>query len=82
MVKIRGEDIRSWPVPAASLSQQKNLVSEIKAGLASTARLREAVRRSLALLSERRQALITAAVTGQIASSTASGRGVAEEVSS
>jgi type I restriction enzyme S subunit len=81
MVKIRGEDIKSWLVPAASLSQQKSLVREIMLGLQSTNRLKGAVRRSLAVLAERRQALITATVTGQLDISTASGRGVTDGVS-
>lgn len=42
--------------------------------------LREAVERSEALATERRRALITAAVTGQFDVSTASGRNVTEGV--
>ncbi|MFF3299963.1 restriction endonuclease subunit S [Streptomyces sp. NPDC002908] len=76
MVKLRGDDIREWPIPAAGEKQQEFFVREIREGMAATDKLRQAVTRQLALLAERRQALITAAVTGQIDVSTASGRGV------
>jgi type I restriction enzyme, S subunit len=66
MVKLRGEDIREWPVPRANAQQQRTLVSAVTEQLDSSARLRAAVERQLALLEERRQALITAAVTGGI----------------
>lgn len=77
MVKIRGDDISSWPMPMATEDQQRDLVLRIKAKTDQTAQLRSSIQRSLLLLAERRQALITAAVTGQIDVSTASGRGVA-----
>jgi type I restriction enzyme, S subunit len=73
MVKLRGEDIRGWPVPQANDHQQQALVSAIREQLDSSATLRAAVDRQLALLAERRQALITAAVTGQIDVTTARG---------
>ena len=67
MVKLRGEDIREWPVPRATVQQQRALVSAVTEQLNSSARLRATVERQLELLAERRQALITAAVTGGIA---------------
>ena len=67
MVKLRGEDIREWPVPQATVHQQRALVSAVTEQLNSSARLRATVERQLELLTERRQALITAAVTGGIA---------------
>jgi type I restriction enzyme S subunit len=66
MVKLRGEDIREWPVPRATVQQQRTLVSAVTEQLVSSAKLRATVQRQLALLEERRQALITAAVTGGI----------------
>lgn len=81
MVKLRGEDIKSWPVPRANRAQQAELVQEMQRGIAGTQRLRQMIKRQIALLSERRQALITAAVTGQFDVSTASGRNVTEGVS-
>ncbi|MET8184958.1 restriction endonuclease subunit S [Streptomyces sp. NPDC005246] len=76
MVKLRGDDIREWPIPAATQAQQASLVVNVRQGQAATDRLRGAIHKQLTLLAERRQSLITAAVTGQIDVSTASGRGI------
>ncbi|MGW2121368.1 restriction endonuclease subunit S [Streptomyces sp. NPDC001758] len=81
MVKLRGEDIKSWPVPRASREQQAALVQEIERGTAGTQKLRLVIDQQVATLMERRQALITAAVTGQFDVSTASGRNVTEGAS-
>ncbi|WP_329242128.1 hypothetical protein [Streptomyces canus] len=81
MVKLRGEDIKTWPLPMATQTQQATLVQEIQSGLQGTGRLRTAVALQLSLLAERRQALITAAVTGQFDVSSASGRNVTDGVS-
>ncbi|MFI6059230.1 restriction endonuclease subunit S [Streptomyces sp. NPDC051286] len=62
-------------------TQQDGLVAEIEAGRAKSLRLAKLAKRQLALLAERRQALITAAVTGQFDVSTASGRNVTDGVS-
>ncbi|MFI2286248.1 restriction endonuclease subunit S [Streptomyces niveus] len=80
MVKLRGEDIKGWPIPVASGAQQAQLVEEMARATDVTGRLRNAVACQLALLAERRQALITAAVTGQFDVSTASGRNVTDGV--
>lgn len=80
MVKLRGEDIKNWPIPIASRVQQAEVLREIDRGTQATSRLRSAVTRQLELLAERRQALITAAVTGQFDVSTASGRNVTDGV--
>jgi hypothetical protein len=66
MVKIRGEDIREWPIPRADGRQQEELVSAVKDQTESSDRLRSVITRQLTLLEERRQALISAAVTGGI----------------
>lgn len=74
----RAVDFRNWdlfgriPVPDVPLREQE----EIGAWISSARPLRVAVERSNALAEERRQVLITAAVTGQIDVSTASGRGI------
>lgn len=81
MVKIRGEDIKTWPIPMATQTQQASLVREIQDGLQGTGQLRTAVALQLNLLAERRQALITATVTGQFDVSTASGRNATDGVS-
>lgn len=80
MVKLRGEDIKTWPVPMATQAQQDTLVRGIRSGIHDTGRLRTAVAHQLGLLAERRQALITAAVTGQFDVTTASGRNVTDGV--
>ncbi|MFK0151562.1 restriction endonuclease subunit S [Streptomyces sp. NPDC090493] len=61
-------------------TQQDELVAEIEAGREKSLQLAKLAKRQLALLSERRQALITAAVTGQFDVSTASGRNVTDGV--
>jgi len=66
MVKLRGEDIRDWPVPRADAAQQAIIVAAIDDQLQSSDKVRATINRQLALLAERRQALITAAVTGGI----------------
>ncbi|MGC2998157.1 hypothetical protein ACPF8X_07100 [Streptomyces sp. G35A] len=76
----RAVDFRSWdlfgaiPIPSVALEEQ----AEIGAWVRAVPPLRARVERSNALAAERRQALITAAVTGQFDVSTASGRGVEE----
>ncbi|MGO4631917.1 restriction endonuclease subunit S [Streptomyces sp. 2RAF24] len=80
MVKLRGEDIKAWPVPLASSAQQTALVEQLRCGMEATGSLRSVIARQAALLAERRQALITAAVTGQFDVSTASGRNVTEGI--
>ncbi|WP_083865341.1 restriction endonuclease subunit S [Nocardia brevicatena] len=80
MVKLRGEDIRSWPLPLAGPKEQRELVTELSDSAAHTQRLCDAVNFKLRLLAERRQALITAAVTGQFDISTASGRNTTQGV--
>ncbi|GAA4975189.1 restriction endonuclease subunit S [Actinoplanes utahensis] len=76
MANIRFEEVKSWPIPPADLDEQRRVVARVESENLGTRSLREKIERQLALLSERRQALITAAVTGQIDVSTASGRGI------
>ncbi|MDQ0765255.1 restriction endonuclease subunit S [Streptomyces canus] len=76
MANIRFDEVKEWPIPVISKSEQKKVVSEIDRSRTQTAALRTRIVRQLDLLAERRQALITAAVTGQFDVSTASGRGV------
>ncbi|WP_405723793.1 restriction endonuclease subunit S [Streptomyces sp. NBC_01537] len=74
----RAVDFRNWdlfgriPVPVVPAPEQR----EIGAWIIKLRPLRNAVERSKALAAERRQALITAAVTGQFDVTTASGRNV------
>ncbi|WP_079165781.1 restriction endonuclease subunit S [Streptomyces sp. NRRL S-31] len=78
----RAVDFRNWeqfgriPIPAVPYTEQR----EIGEWITKLRPLREAVRQSEALATERRQALITAAVTGQFDVTTASGRNATEGV--
>ncbi|MGW0553923.1 restriction endonuclease subunit S [Streptomyces sp. NPDC002926] len=78
----RAVDFRNWdlfgriPVPVVSPAEQR----EIGEWISNVRPLREVIERSAALAAERRQALITAAVTGQFDVTTASGRNVTEGV--
>ncbi|MEU1667404.1 hypothetical protein ABZ547_28240 [Streptomyces sparsogenes] len=71
MVKLRGEDIREWLIPAATSTQQESLVREINQCTSVIERAANTIRRQLDLLAERRQTLISAAVTGQLDVTTA-----------
>ncbi|MFA1540404.1 restriction endonuclease subunit S [Actinomadura monticuli] len=71
-------DIRNIQVPSISLNRQREVAREIKRQVRLVDRQRRLRRRQTELLGERREALITAAVTGQFDVSTASGRGVTE----
>ncbi|MGW7170897.1 restriction endonuclease subunit S [Streptomyces sp. NPDC054884] len=73
--------VLDFPIPVRTTSQQAAIVTECEALRSITDRARSALTRQLDLLAERRQALITAAVTGQFDVSTASGRNVTEGVS-
>lgn len=68
--------IRDFRVPLARLETQRIIVKDVAERLQAISRLQHAVDRQIALLAERREALITAAVTGRIDVTTA--RGVAE----
>ncbi|MFE9280272.1 restriction endonuclease subunit S [Nocardiopsis alba] len=76
MVKLRGEDIRSWEIPAASRKEQMDFVARVKNQLDVTGWLRSKIERQIRLLEERKRALITAAVTGQIDVTTVRGADV------
>ncbi|POA27930.1 restriction endonuclease subunit S [Pseudomonas sp. GW460-R15] len=66
MAKISQEHIRSWPVPVPPFEEQREISASVKAARARLEALIAKTELSLALLKERRSALITAAVTGQI----------------
>jgi type I restriction enzyme, S subunit len=73
MTNLKSEEIKNWPIPAAPVLVQRAAISELSEARDHAASLREAIDKQLALLAERRQALITAAVTGQIDVTTARG---------
>ncbi|MEU6105428.1 hypothetical protein [Streptomyces flaveolus] len=80
LASTNSSKILSFPIPLPPLEVQRALVSQVHEELKSTAAVRVLLNRQLALLAERRQALISAAVTGQFDVTTASGRNVTEGV--
>ncbi len=66
MVKLRGEDIRSLPVPVVTSNVQEQVVASLEDRRQQTSKILSKLERQTELLGEHRQALITAAVTGQI----------------
>ncbi|MFJ2442023.1 restriction endonuclease subunit S [Streptomyces sp. NPDC087658] len=77
-IKLRADDIRSIDLPAVPIHLQAQYATDLLKERQALSSAVAALRKSSALLAERRQALITAAVTGQIDVSTASGRGIEE----
>ncbi|MEU3456871.1 restriction endonuclease subunit S [Micromonospora sp. NPDC006766] len=75
LASTNSSKILSFPIPLPSLSRQRELVRSASSKIDAIRRLKRELDRQIALLAERRQTLITAAVTGQIDVSTASGRG-------
>lgn len=74
-------DLQMLRIPMPSLDEQGKIVDAIRRQNSRIDNLTDKVRRQVELLTERRQALITAAVTGQFDVSTASGRNVTDGVS-
>nr|WP_240926547.1 restriction endonuclease subunit S [Streptomyces sp. JB150] len=74
-------DIANLDLDVPSLPAQEVIAARIEDALERREMLRRAMSEQIDLLKERRQALITAAVTGQFDVSTASGRNVTEGVS-
>ncbi|MDF9868966.1 hypothetical protein ACWC9F_12300 [Streptomyces sp. NPDC001110] len=77
---INLEILKSALLPVPSLGEQQRLAADHRRIWGRTAAAIAACERQLSLLAERRQALITAAVTGQFDVSTASGRNVTDGV--
>ncbi|MFE5770942.1 restriction endonuclease subunit S [Streptomyces sp. NPDC056485] len=73
-------DLQMLRIPLPSLKEQGEIVDTIRRQNSRIDNLIDKVRRQIELLTERRQALITAAVTGQFDVSTASGRNVTDGV--
>lgn len=78
MANIRFAEVKSWPIPVVGLSEQRDFIEKINRSREQINALRSTIMCQINLLAERRQALIIAAVTGQIDVSTASGRGIEE----
>jgi type I restriction enzyme S subunit len=65
-IKLRAEDVRSIDIPAVPADFQFKIVADLSAEKAGIRSAIQSIESSLSLLLERRQALITAAVTGGI----------------
>lgn len=72
--------VRDCLIPKMPVDLQRKLVGELDRKFGELTRLRGLIENSISLLTERRQALITAAVTGQFDVSTASGRNTTQGV--
>lgn len=66
MVKLRGEDVLDTLVPCLGRGGQEQTVEILDRATAQTDQICETLRQQMVLLRERRQALITAAVTGEL----------------
>ncbi|MEU7279558.1 restriction endonuclease subunit S [Streptomyces sp. NPDC045431] len=79
-LRLYPESFLALSAPVPPRDEQAEIVRTVEREVQPGTRLQNAIRRSNALLTERRQALITAAVTGQFDVSTASGRNVTEGI--
>jgi len=66
MVKISQEHIKDWLIPLPSIDEQQAIVRQLAKELAPIRQVSTFTEGTIALLKERRAALIAAAVTGQI----------------
>lgn len=73
MVNLTNADVKSWPIPAAPVAVQREAVNDLAVARGLQRRLERALAEQVELLTERCQALITAAVTGQLDVTTARG---------
>ncbi|WP_078661746.1 MULTISPECIES: restriction endonuclease subunit S [Streptomyces] len=78
---ISAGQVGSFLMSVPPLREQASRLSRLAAATARTVTLEEKLQRQVRLLQERRQSLITAAVTGQFDVTTASGRNVTEGAS-
>ncbi|MFE0491737.1 restriction endonuclease subunit S [Streptomyces griseoaurantiacus] len=78
---IKADRLRGVPIPLPILSEAAQRLGQLSTGVTQIESLRRQLTKQRTLVAERRQALITAAVTGQFDVSTASGRNVTEGVS-
>lgn len=72
MPKINRDSLSDLRIPVPPIEEQREIVAETTAETLKLDRMRSATENSIALLSERRQALITGAVTGQLGAPVAS----------
>ncbi|WP_176797927.1 restriction endonuclease subunit S [Actinopolyspora mzabensis] len=75
---IKADRLRGVPIPMTDGTDSAERVRKLQQDVTELDALERKLERQRLLLTERRQALITAAVTGEIDVSTASGRGIEE----
>jgi type I restriction enzyme S subunit len=63
---LNSEELKSFIVPLPSISEQHDIINALKEQTDKIDKLKEATNRSIDLLKERRKALISEAVTGQL----------------
>ncbi|MFE9644137.1 hypothetical protein ACFYO0_08345 [Streptomyces sp. NPDC006365] len=78
---IKADRLRGVPIPVLQPAEAKERLAQLQSQVSQVESLQGELSRQRALIAERRQALITAAVTGQFDVSTASGRNVTDGVS-
>ncbi|MEU6190271.1 restriction endonuclease subunit S [Nocardia sp. NPDC047038] len=79
-IKLRVEDVGAIEIPFVPPADQPDIAYHLRKIVSDTSDSIKAIERSNSLLIERRQALITAAVTGQFDVTTASGRNITQGV--
>jgi type I restriction enzyme S subunit len=73
MANLKTQEIKDWPIPIAPLDAQRDSLQRIEDESKVIDHLRDLIGAQLEMLDERRQALITAAVTGEFDVTTAQG---------
>lgn len=66
MANLKVGEIKEWPIPVVPREEQQRVVGLLRKSQEQAEKLRSAIQRQLELLEERKRALITAAVTGQM----------------
>lgn len=77
---IKADRLRGVPIPVLARAEAKERLAQLQRQVSQIESLQGELSRQRALIAERRQALTTAAVTGQFDVSTASGRNVTDGV--
>lgn len=73
LASTNSSTIRGFPIPLAEIERQRTLIDAIETRLRRVRLIERLIGHQLALLGERRRALIAAAVTGQVEVTTAQG---------
>jgi type I restriction enzyme S subunit len=66
MVKLRGEDVKATVIPVPTIERQRSTLNALSHARSRLDLMTDALELSIKLLRERREALITAAVTGHL----------------